>query len=47
VDYQPFDEKYPEDGEGSTINFRLIYNPEILLRLVDEGKIVLGKNSPN
>ena len=47
VDYQPFDENYPEDGEGSTINFRLKYNSEILQRLVDEGKIVLRKNSPN
>ena len=45
VNYQSFDENYPEDGEGPIVDFRLKFNPEILQRFVDEGKIVLGKNS--
>jgi site-specific DNA recombinase len=45
VDYQDPDPDHPEDGEGPNLDIPWKFNPEILQKFVEEGKIQLDKNS--
>jgi len=41
------DPKHPEDGAGPVVDFRIRFNPEIIKRFIDEGKLLkLNQNSP-
>ena len=39
VIYIPFKEDHPEDGEGISLDYKLHFNPEIIKRFLDEGRL--------
>jgi len=39
VDFHEYDEKYPEYGEGVSLDYHLHINPEIIKRFIEEGRL--------